>query len=84
MAGEPFGVNENNPDGIYEPGMKTGSMVTAFMNAYYTRANTSIIGVSASKGGSVCKRKRAYSPAPVLALVPRRVGWRQRNSSRRI
>lgn len=52
-AGEPFGVNENNPDGIYEPGMKTGSMVTAFMNAYYARTNTSIIGVSASKGGSV-------------------------------
>lgn len=32
---EPFGVNENNPNGIYEPGMKTGSMVTAFVNAYY-------------------------------------------------
>lgn len=25
---EPFGVFENNPDGVYEPGMKTGSMVS--------------------------------------------------------
>lgn len=49
---EPFGVNENNPDGIYEPGMKTGSMVTAFINAYYLTAGIPVIGVSASKGGS--------------------------------
>lgn len=51
-AKEPFGVDENNPDGIYEPGMKTGSMVTAFINAYYARTGTPVIGVSASKGGS--------------------------------
>jgi len=49
---EPFGVNENNPDGIYEPGRKTGSMVTAFINAYYTKTGIPVIGVSASKGGS--------------------------------
>lgn len=49
---EPFGVNENNPDGIDEPGMKTGSMVTAFINAYYAKTKTPVIGVSASKGGS--------------------------------
>lgn len=49
---EPFGVNENNPDGIFEPGMKTGSMVTAFVNAYYSRTKIPIIGISASKGGS--------------------------------
>lgn len=30
---EPFGKDENNPDGVYEPGMKTGSMVSAFVNA---------------------------------------------------
>lgn len=27
---EPFGVNENDPTGVNEPGMKTGSMVSAF------------------------------------------------------
>lgn len=49
---EPFGVNENHPDGICEPGMKTGSMVTAFINAYYARTGVPVIGISASKGGS--------------------------------
>lgn len=49
---EPFGMNENNPDGIYEPGMKTGSMVTSFVNAYYARTKIPVIGISASKGGS--------------------------------
>ena len=32
---EPFGADENNPDGIFEPGMKNRSMVTAFVNEYY-------------------------------------------------
>jgi hypothetical protein len=49
---EPFGAAENNPLGIFEPGMKTGSMVTAFINAYYAKTGVPIIGVSASKGGS--------------------------------
>lgn len=49
---EPFGVEENNPNGIYEPGMKTGSMVTAFVNAYYGKTGMPILAVSASKGGS--------------------------------
>lgn len=49
---EPFGVNENNPHGIFEPGMKTGSMVTAFANAYVAATGTPILGVSAAKGGS--------------------------------
>ena len=49
---EPFGVNENNPDGIYEPGMKTGSMVTSFVNEYYSRTKVPVLAVSASKGGS--------------------------------
>lgn len=49
---EPFGAAENNPRGIYEPGMKTGSMVTAFVNAYYAKTGVPVIGVSASKGGS--------------------------------
>ncbi len=49
---EPFGVSENNPNGIYELGMKTGSLVTAFTNAYYAITNIPLIGISAAKGGS--------------------------------
>ena len=49
---EPFGVNENNPDGINEPGMKTGSLVSAFVNAYCETSGVPVIAVSASKGGS--------------------------------
>ena len=49
---EPFGVNENNPEGINEPGRKTGSMVTSFVNAYYEASGVPVIAVSASKGGS--------------------------------
>lgn len=49
---EPFGVNENDPNGIYEPGMKTGSLVTSFVNMYYRTTEEPVIAVSASKGGS--------------------------------
>lgn len=49
---EPFGATENDPEGIFEPGKKTGSLVTAFVNAYYKAAGVPVIGVSASKGGS--------------------------------
>lgn len=51
---EPFGVNENTSDGINDGNMKTGSLVTAFTNAYYTHnGNIPVVGISASKGGSV-------------------------------
>ncbi|WP_099467262.1 sialate O-acetylesterase [Konateibacter massiliensis] len=49
---EPFGVNENKINGIDEPHMKTGSLVSAFVNAYYEATSIPIVGVSASKGGS--------------------------------
>lgn len=49
---EPFGVHENHPDGIHE-NLKTGSMVSAFVNAYYAGTQIPVVGVSASKGGSV-------------------------------
>lgn len=49
---EPFGVNENNPKGINEPGKKTGSLVSAFVNSYYETSGIPVIAVSASKGGS--------------------------------
>ena len=57
LIAEPFGVDENNPEGIndvFSGGVKakTGSMVTAFVNAYYEKTAVPVVGVSASKGGS--------------------------------
>ena len=49
---EPFGVNENDPTGVNEPGMKTGSMVSAFVNACTAKTGVAIMGVSCAKGGS--------------------------------
>lgn len=49
---EPFGKDENDDSGVYEPGMKTGSMVSSFVNAYKEETNTPIVAVSCSKGGS--------------------------------
>lgn len=48
---EPFGRRENNPQGISE-NLKTGSLATAFCNAYYETTGIAVVGVSASKGGS--------------------------------
>ena len=50
---EPFGSLENNPNGIFEPGMKTGSLVTSFVNTYFEKTGIPVLGISASKGGSV-------------------------------
>ena len=53
---EPFGVEENRPEGIDdrwgEVRAKTGSLVSAFVNAYYRECGVPVIAVSASKGGS--------------------------------
>ena len=50
---EPFGATESNPTGIDEGSAKTGSMVVAFTNAYYTHnGNIPVVGISASKGGT--------------------------------
>lgn len=48
---EPFGVDENKEDGITET-IKTGSLVSAFINEYYLITQVPIVAVSASKGGS--------------------------------
>ncbi|MBM0065916.1 sialate O-acetylesterase [Alkalicoccobacillus gibsonii] len=48
---EPFGVAENKEDGITET-IKTGSLVSAFVNEYYLITQIPIVAVSASKGGS--------------------------------
>lgn len=51
---EPFGKHENKVGGIDDGDRKTGSMVTAFTNAYYSNnGGVPVVGVSASKGGSV-------------------------------
>ena len=69
--GEPFGVNENRPDGICEAVRKSGSMVTAFVNAYYEGTGVPVIGVSASKGGS---RIREWQPGtPMLTDAANRL-----------
>lgn len=51
-AAEPFGFAENDPDGIWEPGRKTGSPVTAFINAYFSGTGMPVVGISASRGGT--------------------------------
>ncbi len=55
---EPFGRMENRHGGIDDGDRKTGSMVTAFVNAYYACTGVPVIGVSASKGGSVISQWR--------------------------
>ena len=50
---EPFGALENNPTGIFEPGMKTGSLVASFVNTYFQNTGVPVLGLSSSKGGSV-------------------------------
>lgn len=49
---EPFGKDENYINGVYEPDMKTDSLVSAFVNAYTDMTRIPIVGVSCSKGGS--------------------------------
>ena len=50
---EPFGINENNPLGLYEyPGAKKGSLVSAFVNEYHDLTGRKVIAVSASMGAT--------------------------------
>jgi len=64
---EPFGIHENNPNGISE-NLKTGSMVSAFVNAYYAENRVPVVGVSASKGGSVMAEWQPGTPYLTDAL----------------
>lgn len=54
-AEEPFGLNENREGGINHVRdgvlLKTGGLVTSFMNAYTEVNNVPVVGVSASEGG---------------------------------
>ena len=58
---EPFGVNENDPAGVYEPGMKTGAMVSSFVNACTAQTGVPVVGVSCAKGGSAIAK---WLPGP--------------------
>lgn len=50
---EPFGINENNPTGLYEyPGAKKGSLVSAFVNEYHKLTGRRVVAVSISMGAT--------------------------------
>lgn len=54
---EPFGIYENNPEGIDDTTdtgeyRKLGSMVSAFANSYYETTGVPIVGVSSSEGAT--------------------------------
>lgn len=50
---EPFGFNEDNPNGINDRKMKTGSMVSSLVNEYYKYTGRKIVAISASEGGTM-------------------------------
>lgn len=49
---EPFGENENNEEGVNDKDLKTGSLVSSFVNSYYSGTGVPVVAVSASVGGS--------------------------------
>lgn len=89
---EPFGIKENNPQGIDDGKKKTGSMVSAFVRKYYELTGHAVIAVSASKGGSSSaqwikayasdaaarlRRARAYLDAKEMKIAHTYVLWSQ-------
>ena len=50
---EPFGINENDPQGLHEyPGAKKGSLVSSFVNRYHDLTGRKVIAVSISMGAT--------------------------------
>ncbi len=51
---EPFGVNEHREGALDDREIleRQGTLVTAFVNAYYEKTGTPVIGISASRGSS--------------------------------
>ena len=49
---EPFGLDEENSKSGVVDNRRSGSLVSAFTNAYYEKTQTPVVGVSCSKGGS--------------------------------
>lgn len=50
---EPFGLNQDRGS-LDDSGLRTGSMVTSFVNAYYSKTKTPVVAVSATIAGSGC------------------------------
>ncbi|MBQ7066723.1 MAG: Ig-like domain-containing protein [Lachnospiraceae bacterium] len=50
---EPFGLNQDRGS-LDDSGLRTGSLVTSFVNAYYTKTKTPVVAVSATIAGSGC------------------------------
>lgn len=48
---EPFGAAENNSESGVSENSKTGSLVSAFCESYYSATGTPIVAISCSKGG---------------------------------
>lgn len=53
---EPFGYAENRAGGIDDENKKSGSMVSAFVNAYAAATGRNVVAVSASEGGTSSAR----------------------------
>jgi len=49
---EPFGLDEENSNSGVVDNRRSGSLVSAFTNAYYEKTQTPVVGVSCSKGGT--------------------------------
>ncbi|PXV87285.1 hypothetical protein C8E03_11046 [Lachnotalea glycerini] len=49
---EPFGEYENKEGAVDDKDLKTGSLVSSFVNSYYSGSGVPVIAVSASAGGS--------------------------------
>ena len=49
---EPFGLDEENSKSGVVDNRRSGSLVSAFTNAYYEKTKTPVVGVSCSKGGT--------------------------------
>lgn len=50
---EPFGMGQDR-NSLNDSGLRTGSMVTAFVQAYYQKTQTPVVAVSATVTGSGC------------------------------
>lgn len=50
---EPFGIGQDR-NSLNDSGLRTGSMVTAFVQAYYQKTQTPVVAVSATIAGSGC------------------------------
>lgn len=53
---EPFGFAENRTGGINDENKKSGSLVSAFVNAYAAATGRHVVAVSASEGGTSTAR----------------------------